>query len=559
MGASIAMSMTDCLTNVITQAVPVLVQNSCVAGQVEGGVSVAEKTGVDITKTVKDPNSANTTPVENPNPPKTVDYTGDAGYVLAPLDKPTITHLQTLVTSGTDGGINWAEVDAPATTSTSDSNAISYIINQLQTAAEASSLTENPPSQNLKRILASAVQTAKDIQQAASDAKSLASTSDKVKGWQQSILTAAQSLAALCTTANSNPGTGGAVNGATYKPVPSTTANASATTTAAKTLLDGATANLHEQQQALNSALTSYTNASRSLADDQAALGKMKADLVEFRQNARTLHEVVAILTLVNCTLLDFKTEINKLVLHFRALSKIVSMVVDENMNAFLTDLQTEVSDSDANIAKGGLGGITVGALALHTFYIAACTLAAYFDLFGDATSIYFDVSRKFISNSGGGLDLVSRVGAAFHPSDTQQQIDLDKAADATGADYDPTVQKEILTRLGVIDTWTTATIAAVTGVLKTKHDNAQAKMNSHLQVLAAEMQKDENRNNQLLAHIKEGQRQGAAAVTDAAKTGCQNTVLLGSVPNVARSEGPIPIATSTVSIFCCCLTSMSY
>ena len=550
MGASIAMSVTDCLTNVITQAVPILVQNSCVAGQVEGGVSVAEKTGVDITKTVKNPSSANTTPVENPNPPKTVDYAGDPGYVLAPLDKPTITHLQNLVTSGTDGGINWAEVDSSTTTTTSDSNALSYIINQLQTAAGASSLTDNPPSQKLKGILTSAIQTAKDIQQAAGDAKSLTSTSDKVKGWQQSILGAAESLAALCTTANSNPGTGGAVNGATYKPVASTASNASATTSAAKSLLDGATANLHEQQQALNSALTNYTNASKSLADDQAALGQMKADLITFRQNARTLNEVVAILTLVNCTLLDFKTEINKLVLHFQALSKIVSMVVDEKMNAFLSDLQTEVSDSQAYIAKGGLGGITVGALALHTFYITACTLAAYFDLFGDVTSIYVDVSKNNISNTGGGLDLVSRVGAPFHQSDTQQDLDLDKAADATGADYDPAVQDEIQTRLGTIDIWTTATITAVTTRLKAKHDNAQDKMNSHLQILAAEMQKDENRNNQLLEHVKEGQRQGAAAVTDAAKTGCQNTVQLGGVPNVARSEGPIPIANSTVSVF---------
>ncbi|EXJ58416.1 hypothetical protein A1O7_05841 [Cladophialophora yegresii CBS 114405] len=567
MGAAIAMSVTDCLTNVITQVVPMLVMNETVAGQVEGGVQVAEKTGVDITKTVKDFKSSdpNTVPVENPTAPKTVDYAGDAGYLLAPLDKPTITHLQTLATSGADGGINWDEVDTKATTPSSDPSALSYIINQLETASEASSLTDKPPSQKLKDVLHSAIQTAKAIQSAAKDGHSLTSASDKVKAWQQDILNAAQSLASLCTTANSNPGTSGAL-GATFKAIPSTAANASATTSAAKSLLDGATANLHEQQQALNSALTNYTSASQTLADDQAALGKMKADLVNFKLNAHILNEVVAILTLVNMTLLDFKIEINKLVLHFQSLAKLVAMVVDENMNTFLKDLQTEVQDSEDNIARGGLGGIKVSDLALQIFYTAACTLAAYFDLFGDVTSMYVDTSRKFISDgiSGGGLALVSKMGASFprtpfdpaHPDDTDN-LDLDKPADATGADNDPLVQQEIQARLAEIEAWTTATTTGISAVLQTKHATAQEKMTSHLKSLAAEMQRDEQTrkallgntdDSKLLEHIKEGQKQGAQAVTDAAKTGLQNTVLLSGVPDVARSEGPIDIGSSRVS-----------
>jgi hypothetical protein len=566
MGASIAMSVTDCLTNVITQVVPMLVMNQTVAGQVEGGVQVAEKTGVDIAKTVKDSNSSdpNNALVANPVAPKTVDYAGDAGYLLAPLDKPTIIHLQTLATSGADGGINWSEVDTTDTTSEGDPTALSYIIKQLQTAAEASSLTDKPPSQQLKDILQGAVQTAKAIQSAAKDAQSLTGASAKVKGWQQDILSAAQNLARLCTTANSNPGTGGAV-GATFKAIPSTAANASATTSAAKSLLDGATANLQEQQKALTSALTNYTSASQTLADDQAALGKVKADLITFKLNAHTLDEVVAILTLINTTLLDFKTEINKLVLHFQALAKLVTMVVDENMNTFLKDLQTEVQDSEDNIAKGGLGGIKVSDLALQIFYTAACTLAAYFDLFGDVTSMYVDTSRKFITNgnSGGGLNVVSKMGASFpltpiDPAHPDKNLDLGKAADATGADYDPLVQEEIQTRLAEIDSWAKATTSSIAKVLQDKHTAAQDKMNSHLKSLAAEMERDkQNRlaltgstgaDSKLLKHIKDGQEQGAQAVTDAAKTGLQNTVLLSTVPDVARSEGPIDLGAFKVS-----------
>lgn len=559
------MSLTDCLTNVITQCVPMLVQNETVAGQVEGGVQVAETTGIDITKTVKNADAAATTmPVENPVAPKTVDYSGDAGYLLAPLDKPTITHLQTLATSGADGGINWGEVDqsGAANTSAGDPTALSYIINQLQTAAQASSLTDKPPSQTLRTILGNALDTAKAIQSAASQAKSLTGSSDQVKAWQQAIVGASQSLASLCTTSNSNPGTGGAL-GATFKAIQSSTAsNASATTSAAQSLLDGATANLHEQQQALNAALTNYTAASQSLADDQAALGKMKADLVTFQLNARTLNEVVAILTLVNCTLLDFKTEINKLVLHFQALAMMVNMAVDENMNTFLKDLQTEVSDSEANITKGGLGGISVSDLALQIFYTAACTLAAYFDLFGDVTSVYVDVSKKFITNTGGGLDLVSRVGATFpqtpmDPKNPAPAVDLTKGPDATGADYDPAVQKEIQARLGSISMWTSATVGNVNSVLQAKHDAAQAKMNAHLLALENEMNHDQAQraakgasSTQNLVHVIAGQKQGAQAVTDAAKTGLDNSVLLSAVPDVARSEGAIDISGSKVSVF---------
>jgi hypothetical protein len=106
MGASIAMSITDCVTSTISQVVPALVSSMTVVGQASAGIGALTKDATDITHTVQGKGGI----APDTTPSKTVDNPNDPGYALALKDSSMLKQLGNLITNGPGNGVDWPNV-----------------------------------------------------------------------------------------------------------------------------------------------------------------------------------------------------------------------------------------------------------------------------------------------------------------------------------------------------------------------------------------------------------------------------------------------------------------
>lgn len=610
MGDSIAMAFTDCLTSAIAQVVPALVQNMTTVGKAEGGLKALTTAGTDITNTAEGKND-----VPDNAPPKTVDTPNDPGYALALKDSPLLNQLGNIINNGPGNGVDWKiaktapppndQSEGKANSSASEPDMLTYLIDQLDFSKQNSGLGTTAPSTELSAILDKGLTVARAVEASAKGSTGLpAAASRAVAGWQQDIKDVVSRISALCAQANSLPGTGGAL-GATQKQPTTTTAAANSSTAAAKILLDFANAQLTQSQLALTASVQAYSTQSTKLSEDQAALGKVKSELTMLSGEEHILDEVVAVLTLITTVFVDFKTDVNKLTLHFQALSEMVNMVIDHDFNRFMGDLDAEVADADTSVAKGGPGGISMSDFGRHSLYVAGCTLAAYFDMFGGITSTWVKTSAAFVTSSDGGSDggisVVSHAGLPF-PFSTQSNTGPNSSAtasntaalandtasglldstipsatgidavstagdttatsatpvapvDRTGADGDPVVQAEITNRLAIIAAWVAKTSSGLDAVISASDARAKKHMDTHLMAITQLMNTPTYQAPP--PHVLAGLQKGTAVVRSAVANGINSTVPLTTIPGIATSSGPITFPGGGVSSIVTILRSL--
>jgi len=164
----------------------------------------------------------------------------------------------------------------------------------------------------------------------------------------------------------------------------------------------------------------------------------------------------------------------------------------------------------------GGVGRIS---LAGHSWYAAACTLAAYFDLFGDVCSFYVNISQKVITSGDetGGIFILNEAGTPFPftagsgtardtsgtpapapatttggssgttgTSGTQPPATDDP--DKTGADHNPVIAAEMQKRLALIGKWQTDTTNLLQQMIADNDAKTKDRMNNHLQNIVKQM-----------------------------------------------------------------------
>lgn len=123
--------------------------------KIESGIEVATKDSLDIASHIENA----TKPVaEDKDPAKTIDYASDPAFALAFTDNQYITQIGSIVTAGTENGVDWKCVQAPKTDSGASDKppAISdlqYLVNELQESLTRTALTNKPPSIELKSIV----------------------------------------------------------------------------------------------------------------------------------------------------------------------------------------------------------------------------------------------------------------------------------------------------------------------------------------------------------------------------------------------------------------------
>lgn len=121
--------------------------NIGLANKIESGVKVTEQSGLDIAKNVEGRDAKPDT-----SPQKTVNYAADPAYSLCLKDNGFITQLSNIITQGPGGGVEWDHV-RPSTNAPQGGSEIKFLINMLQDSRDSGTLTNNPPSVNLKGIL----------------------------------------------------------------------------------------------------------------------------------------------------------------------------------------------------------------------------------------------------------------------------------------------------------------------------------------------------------------------------------------------------------------------
>ncbi|OCK97281.1 uncharacterized protein K441DRAFT_655985 [Cenococcum geophilum 1.58] len=558
LGASVAMAFTDCVTSAISQIVPAYVNNMNMVNKIETGIDVLTKDSLDIAKNIE----GTVKPVANDkDPAKTVDYASDPAYALAFTDNQYITHIGNIITAGKDNGVDWKSVQASNKDSrTSDKPAVSdlqYLVDQLQESLNRTVLTSKPPSIELKSIASDTVRVANDVLNASKQSDALpAAGSDIVHGWQRSIKDLVGRISTLTTQGNSLPGTGGATGAAFPKPTTSAAGIANKTEAHAQSLLQGAANYLNTTQQALSTSLTAYSEGTKRLAAMQESLGKLKAEVEEYKAEAKVLTEVVVILTLMATSAIDINTKINSLLIHFRAIDTLIGHIVEDQSETLLRKIQLELNEVDRQTKKGPMSNAS--GLASHSFYVTGCIVAAYFDVLGDSAKNFGEVSKTFITADGdlGGLKMVREAGKPFPmeadkdpeekpkptgdtnntpATDTNSSTGTIDSEQALMSEYSKGIQTEIAARRATIAKYLQNANTKLNAYLKEKTDEKETKMNEHLAEINAQIKEiPEQRVN---TDVTKGAKKGAAFVKEAITKAIDTTTTLTALPNVGRSD----------------------
>ncbi|EAW24615.1 uncharacterized protein NFIA_041930 [Aspergillus fischeri NRRL 181] len=397
LGQQIVGELADTLTTALGQAITAYTSNLNPVARAQKGVEMFEDVvngGKNASKNGEAP------PPPPPAPPKPKSplpqYSDDPAYVQVKPAMVYLTVLNALLTSGTDGGVNWeSAIDSP----NKPDKTASFTSKMLEDTLERfeQSATEDPPSQKLLGVLQTATEVANEITKEAAKLKDISkdppkADSELVKGWQEKFHPKYLEALRLAATAKTLPGvnSGGAPLMATTEDPAVQVAKTNAKSAQAQAVLDAAKDRLHTTQQTFLSTQKIYQEASSTLVEQENKLTAIQAELQRQTTLEASLTEIKSVLRQCISLIMVVKDNIMQLCRFFNAISSTIDVVVEHTVNDFIDTSSSGASDVQ-------MSNFTLSTLQKSMIYKYAVILRAYFETFGDIATMWNELSEENI------------------------------------------------------------------------------------------------------------------------------------------------------------------
>ncbi|KAM5458497.1 hypothetical protein MaudCBS49596_000411 [Microsporum audouinii] len=359
----------------------------------------------------KDGNKNTTLPTPEPKAKVLLPQnSNDPAYVRI---KPTIVFLRgvnTVLTGGKDGGVNWEEV---STVTSSGSKSLLFNLQMLKDARQqfVGVATEEEPSVQLKGILQTAIQIADEVYKLGGKSKieELPGPDDKqVKQWQSGFKEVYDQANQLYAVSQSLPGS---TSTETIMANPDKQSAPDPQMAQGKALLEAAKDRLHTTQQAYIASSKAYQDATKALAKDQKDLADAQNNLLKLNTDEKSLTAVKQILEASIRLIAVVKTRVMDLVTFFNSISLTIEVIVDEVVEDFVRQIKENVAnnDPDGELSDLKIGKYNLTDLARTHIYKSAIFMRANFEVFGEVAKMWSDLS---VENIMPGVRLLNDISA---------------------------------------------------------------------------------------------------------------------------------------------------
>ena len=339
----------------------------------------------------------------------------DPAYVAAPLLAPFITTLYTYLTCGPDQTPDWSKFNGSPAATGSGTEGLTWLLSNLKMQQKEAQLSDSGPSSVLRSVFETTIATVEEVKvEALARTQKLNSTATAAtfKKWHGAVLAAKEKVTQLDTAAKSFPGASPNVPKLKHVSMTPDKSDNSGVTAALST----ATEKLALNQKALEVAQANYSKAVENAAEVQKRLTTIQTKFKGLKIAGAALERVREVLIECIVVLVEFKVQISKLTTFFSALSTMIKVIIDTNVNNFDSD-RAVVGQHAANT-----GLLKLNSLDIETIYISTLQIKAYFDLLQMICQMYTSIHADHINP---GLDLLTELSRTRTADDIGPKRDV--------------------------------------------------------------------------------------------------------------------------------------
>ncbi|KAB8264991.1 hypothetical protein BDV32DRAFT_145025 [Aspergillus pseudonomiae] len=393
----------DSLTNAINLAVPALIENYSMTEKMKAGVNIFEgnnggaKGGSVGDGKVDNSNVPEATRVPSPTPRATLPYPNDPAYgIIGPI-RNYVTTVSSFVSGGPDRGVDWELLKDKDPNK--QNNGLGVLAALLQDAQDNFKPSSNPPSTDLTDVFNKTKIVTDGLQEAIKQNETLNGSalpgpdSKDVKQWQLDMQISSAKAVQLDTDSK---------NLATASSPPSVKeTKATSTPTDKKGAL---------RQQIIDAATTKLAN----LVEVQQKIGEIQGELASLKATNINLDKIKAILVKSIEILVQLKSQINRLVAFFAAVSTLVDHAVNNQVSPFLDYLKASTSAGGPSLLN-----FSFTEFQQQMIFGYALSIRSFFDLFRDIGQMYLQVHNGFIRQ---GLEMVNNLQTEYNSAGDSKQ-----------------------------------------------------------------------------------------------------------------------------------------
>ncbi|RFU25071.1 hypothetical protein B7463_g11267, partial [Scytalidium lignicola] len=405
--------LSDTLTNAVNLAIPALIENFSVTAKLEKGVNIfkgdnggAKGGSVGDAKIDHSKVPASTT-APPATPSVVLQFPNDPAYGVVGLIRSHITVIRSFVVAGPSHGVDWDRIKS--TDSEKQSTSVGVLAELLDDIKKNFKPSANLPSQMLNSIFVDVKKVTDALLKAISENKKLngkplpQADSTEVKDWQLSMNKAMERAVQLDTDAKG-------LSSATSPPMVNTPkANSSPTDKKGafrQQIIDAATTKLTTTAKVMETATENYQKASAKYVDVQLRIGEIQAELAQLQADNINLDKIKAILVKCIDILMQLKSQINRLVAFFSAVSTLVDHAVEDHVKPFIDYLKASTGADRLTILN-----FSFTDLQRQMIFSFSLNIRAYFDLFRDIAVMYLEVYNGYIRP---GLEMVNNMQTEY-------------------------------------------------------------------------------------------------------------------------------------------------
>ncbi|KAB5549660.1 hypothetical protein GE09DRAFT_1060097 [Coniochaeta sp. 2T2.1] len=406
-------------TSAINQAVPALIENYGTMAKVKEAVDIfkGDQGGAkggslgDKPEPVDHSGVQPATQAPDPVPSAVPPYPNDPAYGVIGLIRANLTTVQSFITGGADHGVDW---DTLMSKDSGKANTgLGVMAALLDDARNGFKPSPDPPSQTLLTVFHDAKLVMDELQKVLDGLTTINPQADlpkanspEVKRWQLTMGKATALAAKLETDATylATPHSAPLINPTQAGTQPTDTRGAFR-----QQIIDAATTQLDMTAKVMQTTTDSFQKASDKLIDIQTKVGEIQGELAELKASKMNLVTIRALLVKCIDILVQLKTQVNRLVGFFSAVTTLVEHMVDDQVGPFIKYLESST----------GVGPHTEASLLNFTFtdvqrqliFNFSLSVRAYAELFRDIGGMYLDVHNKYISP---GIQMVNGMQAEY-------------------------------------------------------------------------------------------------------------------------------------------------
>ncbi|GAB1206125.1 hypothetical protein APSETT445_004806 [Aspergillus pseudonomiae] len=411
----------DSLTNAINLAVPALIENYSMTEKMKAGVNIFEgnngsaKGGSVGDGKVDNSSVPEATRVPSPTPRATLPYPNDPAYgVIGPI-RNYVTAVSSFVSGGPNRGVDWELLKDKDPNK--QNNGLGVLAALLQDAQDNFKPSSDPPSTDLTDVFNKTKMVTDGLQEAIKQNESLNGSalpgpdSKDVKQWQLDMQISSAKAVQLETDSK---------NLATASSPPSVKETKATSTPTDKKgalrqqIIDAATTRLQMTSQVMETTTVQYQKASANLVEVQQKIGEIQGELASLKATNINLDKIKAILVKSIEILVQLKSQINRLVAFFAAVSTLVDHAVNNQVSPFLDYLKASTSAGEPSLLN-----FSFTEFQQQMIFGYALSIRSFFDLFRDIGQMYLKVHSGFISQ---GLEMVNNLQTEYNGAGDSKQ-----------------------------------------------------------------------------------------------------------------------------------------